>query len=557
VSGDAESKVEEFAQKAASLDVKDRSGFLLEVCKGDVDLLKLVLSRLKELVPTESAIDEPIVIPSPAASVGSGGSAPGVGVLGPFSAQFQIVRELGSGTFGVVYEAFDTALQRLVAVKVLRPEYAAQSLMRERFRREGQKMAAVAGPFVVPVMHGVPDNVVPFLVMELVPGGSLRARLTRGPVGYREFLWLGLGLARGLAGLHGHAGQEVVHRDVKPENVLLRPGKAEFLDPLLGDFGLARAKDDSTLTMVAAAVGSPAYMAPEQWKGEAVPASDVFSLAVMFFEMLAGVRPFDGPSFLELTDAANTPIRHPQYAAKSAAVAEHRELAGLIDRMLCYFPADRPSLESEVIPTLESLMNPTPSPPPPPVPPPPPPPPIGDPIGGVRPRSRLPLWILLGVLALVVGGGLYYKFGRGDEEPMDPRTRLMVEAFKAKEAGRFEVGLAKADECVTEFGKAAEREHARLLKTGLELPQDIVVDRDPKMARRAADNGLVNDVAACWLVKGDCLKGLDRPSEARAAYAEAAKFTLARCQTLDKRAYWDVSEAASNRLSALGPAAKN
>jgi serine/threonine-protein kinase len=193
---------------------------------------------------------------------------------------------------GVVLKAFDPALNRYAAIKVFAPALASCGAARRRFLREARAAAAVAHEHVVAVHAVVETAGLPFLVMEYVPGRSLQERLDKeGPLALAEILRIGHQTAAGLAAAHA---QGVVHRDVKPANILLENGVERVK---LTDFGLARAADDAALTWSGVVAGTPNYMAPEQARGEAADhRSDLFSLGSTLYAMCTGHPPFRAES---------------------------------------------------------------------------------------------------------------------------------------------------------------------------------------------------------------------------------------------------------------------
>ena len=205
--------------------------------------------------------------------------------------RYELESSLGKGGMAEVFQATDTTLGRLVAVKVVLPAFAQQPEFVERFLREARLVAGLEHPHILSVYDVGEAGGLPYLVMPIVPGGTLLARMKRGltppPIAAN---WL-MQLASALDTAHD-AG--VLHRDVKPHNVLL--GKDER--PLLADFGIAKMADSSTrLTHTGAVVGTPIYMAPEIAQGkEATRASDLYALAVLGFELLTGTPPYDGDS---------------------------------------------------------------------------------------------------------------------------------------------------------------------------------------------------------------------------------------------------------------------
>jgi WD40 repeat protein len=207
---------------------------------------------------------------------------------------YEILEVIGRGGMGVVLKGYDPVLQRFVAVKVLAPQLATSAAARRRFAREGRAAAAISHDHVVAI-HAVEEtNGVPYLVMQYVSGITLQERLERdGPLELREILRIGMQTASGLAAAHA---QGLIHRDVKPANILLENGVQRVK---LTDFGLARAIDDASLTQNGVVSGTPEYMAPEQARGELVDTrADLFSLGSVLYAMCTGAPPFR---------AANTP----------------------------------------------------------------------------------------------------------------------------------------------------------------------------------------------------------------------------------------------------------
>ncbi len=251
-------------------------------------------------------------------------------------AQFDVMRVLGRGGMGLVLEAFDTRLQRNVALKVLDPELANDDVARQRFCREARAAASITHENVVAV-HQVEksgDEGLPYLVMQLIAGESLEQRLTRlNKLPLREVVRISMQIAHGLAAAYS---QGLIHRDIKPGNILLEEAHDSVK---LTDFGLARVADDVKLTRTGFVSGTPMYMAPEQAMGEeADHRSDLFSLGAIMYEMCAGQPPFMGNSALlilkQITDAKHRPLRelNPQIP---------EWLAETIDRLLAKNPADR------------------------------------------------------------------------------------------------------------------------------------------------------------------------------------------------------------------------
>jgi serine/threonine-protein kinase len=209
-----------------------------------------------------------------------------LGRLGPY----EIIGVLGQGGMGVVLKAFEPALSRVVAIKVLAPQMAASGAARNRFSREAKAAAAVVHDHVVAI-HAVdvdPKSGLPYLVMPYIAGRSLQQRIDgEGPLRIEEILRIGMQTALGLSAAHA---QGLVHRDIKPSNILLENGVERVK---ITDFGLARAIDDASQSQSGVVAGTPQYMSPEQASGESVDhRSDLFSLGSVLYAMCAGHSPF-------------------------------------------------------------------------------------------------------------------------------------------------------------------------------------------------------------------------------------------------------------------------
>jgi beta-lactam-binding protein with PASTA domain/tRNA A-37 threonylcarbamoyl transferase component Bud32 len=204
--------------------------------------------------------------------------------------RYRIETAVGEGGMAKVFRGQDQVLGRTVAVKVLAPEYARDGQFVQRFRREAQSAAALNHPNVVSVFDTGSDGPVHYIVMEFVEGRTLRDVLAAGRLHPRRAAEVGESLCRALASAHK---QGLVHRDVKPGNVMLTPsGEVKVMD-----FGIARVTTGEALTQTATVLGTASYFSPEQAKGEPVDArSDVYSAGCVLFEMLTGQPPFSGDS---------------------------------------------------------------------------------------------------------------------------------------------------------------------------------------------------------------------------------------------------------------------
>jgi eukaryotic-like serine/threonine-protein kinase len=224
---------------------------------------------------------------------------------------FDVIRVVGRGGMGVVLHAFDEYLHRDVAIKVLDPQLANNEVARQRFCRESRAAASVSHDNIVAVYQVNEDEKsgLPYLVMQLVNGETLEDRLKRvGKLDVTDAVRVGMQAAAGLAAAHA---AKLIHRDVKPANILLEKDGDKVK---LTDFGLARAAEDLKLTRTGFVAGTPLYMAPEQARGDTLDArSDLFSLGTVMYETLAGRPPFDGKTPLmvlkRLSDDDHEPLR--------------------------------------------------------------------------------------------------------------------------------------------------------------------------------------------------------------------------------------------------------
>jgi serine/threonine protein kinase len=228
-----------------------------------------------------------------------------VGRLG----HYEILEVVGQGSMGIVLRAFDDKLHRVVAIKVLAPQLAASASARQRFVREARAAAAVTHDHVIPIYAVEDAGPLPYLVMQFIDGPTLEAKLARlGPFPVTEVLRIGVQIAAGLGAAHA---QGLVHRDVKPGNILLDNGVERVK---ITDFGLARAADDATLTSPGVIAGTPVYMSPEQAEGAKVDhRSDLFSLGTVLYELCTGKAPFGADTarviLRRVCDEAPRPIR--------------------------------------------------------------------------------------------------------------------------------------------------------------------------------------------------------------------------------------------------------
>lgn len=330
---------------------------------------------------------------------------------------FEIIRRLGQGGMASVFLAREIALNRLVAIKVLDPELGASPLFRTRFQREAETAAALQHPNVVSILRVGAAGDLAYIVMAYVDGGSLADRMTRvGQLPIPEAIRITREVASALAAAHRRG---FLHRDVKPQNILL---DAETGRALVVDFGIAGAVAGQTaagpeadrLTGLGMVVGTPRYMSPEQATGSRTlgPASDLYSLGIMLYEMLAGAYPYQlstpsGAAAAHLVQAPQ-PIR-----AKRPEVTASLEL--LLDRLLAKDPIKRMQSGDEVLAALDGLAT--------------PPSTIAAMLlkGGV-PRPIRMISAAIVVAAILLGAWMLHGQG-GVPRGIDPRRSLLIGFF--------------------------------------------------------------------------------------------------------------------------------
>ena len=303
-----------FLEATEQPDEVARAAYLDRTCGGDAALRDRVEALLRSHDPAGSFLGTPAAVvpepnrgetmaldPNPGAGEAGAEQDDDLKFLTPSTrpdslgrlGHYDVLQVLGKGGFGIVFRALDDMLQRVVAVKVMAPEIATLSPARKRFVREAQSSAKVRHENVVQV-YEVGEQPLPYLVMEFIPGETLQQRLDRcGPLDVPEVLRIGRQIAEGLAAAHAC---DLIHRDIKPGNILLEGGSHKAK---ITDFGLARAADDASISQSGVVAGTPMFMSPEQALGHEIDQrADLFSLGSVLYQMASGRPPFRAPGAL-------------------------------------------------------------------------------------------------------------------------------------------------------------------------------------------------------------------------------------------------------------------
>ncbi len=262
---------------------------------------------------------------------------------------YDIEREVGRGGMGVVFKAFDTELNRPLAIKILSPRLAENGTARQRFAREARAAAAVIHPNVVAIYGVNSSHETPYLVMPYVAGPSLQRLIDEhGPLEEKEIVRMTLQVAAGLAAAHS---QGLVHRDIKPANILV---ESDVSRVLVTDFGLARAVGDMSMTQTGYFAGTPNYMSPEQALGKRIDArSDLFSLGSVMYFMATGHMPFRAESPLSVLNRISNDQPAPVQEANNDI---SKTLSDIINRLLAKHPDDRFQSSGELHEFLEQYL---------------------------------------------------------------------------------------------------------------------------------------------------------------------------------------------------------
>ncbi|MEN6429433.1 MAG: protein kinase, partial [Coriobacteriales bacterium] len=265
-----------------------------------------------------------------------------------FGRRYRVTERIGSGGMADVYKAVDEVLGRTVAVKVLHPRYAAESNFIARFRQEASAAANLSHPSIVNIYDWGQDNGTYYIVMEYVKGTDLKTLVEQnGPLDPMRAADYAAQVCSALAVAHGY---DIIHRDIKPQNIVLTPdGTLKVMD-----FGIARA-GNTTMTQTGSVLGTAQYISPEQAQGRPLgPASDLYSLGVTLYELVTGRLPFDGdtPVAVALKQVNEEPVP-PRRIRPSIPPS----LEAVILRAMRKDPAERYASASEMRDDLKRVLN--------------------------------------------------------------------------------------------------------------------------------------------------------------------------------------------------------
>ncbi|MBY0527712.1 MAG: protein kinase [Gemmataceae bacterium] len=295
------------------------------------------------LAPRDNSSQEVTAMLAPSQGPGE------IGRLGSYS----VLKVLGQGGMGVVFQAEDPQLKRPVALKAMLPDVAARASARERFLREARAAAAIEHDHIVTIYQVGEDRGVPFLAMQFLKGMSLedflkKQKAANKPLTWGQILKLGREIAKGLAAAHERG---LIHRDIKPANIWLDAaagGRVKILD-----FGLARGAEDAQLTQSGMIVGTAAYMAPEQAKSLKVDGrADLYSLGCVLYRLCTGRTPFIGPDAMAVLIAAATEEPPPVLEVNKDVPPD---LAALTMKLLAKKPEDRPRSAADVVKAIAAI----------------------------------------------------------------------------------------------------------------------------------------------------------------------------------------------------------
>jgi len=350
-------QIEDLFIAAFERDADQRAIFLDRACAGDGQLRDEVTSLLAAHEQAGSFLGQPALAPGATTNI----TDPARSLLGRSVSHYQVISALGEGSVGQVYLALDLRLGRKVALKFLRPEFARDPTLVQRFMREAQAASGISHPNIVTIFEIEENECGHFIATEFIEGQTLRQRLAGGGMKLIEALDISIQLARALDAAHT-AG--IVHRDIKPENIMVRiDGLVKVLD-----FGLAKLSGDDLGTTddfipatsplqtgSGAVMGTISYMSPEQSLGQKVDhRTDIFSLGVVLYEMVTGAKPFTGECPASVSDSivyyAPVPLRRERPETPSA-------LERVINRALEKDCASRYQTAAEMRDELQQLVH--------------------------------------------------------------------------------------------------------------------------------------------------------------------------------------------------------
>ncbi|MBS0204732.1 MAG: SUMF1/EgtB/PvdO family nonheme iron enzyme [Planctomycetes bacterium] len=345
-----------FLQALDLASAAERTTFVQQSCAGQPELQARVELLLKTALAPDSLLDSPLVEldasqmadAAPFVSMDFLEPSDVAGSLGRLGG-YTILDVIGRGGMGIVLRAMDTKLNRVVAIKVLAPEFAGNPQARRRFLREAQAAAAVSHDHVVTIFAVGDNEKLPYLVMECIVGQSLQQKIDKqGALGLTEILRIGMQIAAGLSAAHK---QGLVHRDIKPANILLENGVERVK---ITDFGLARSIDDVGITVSGQIAGTPQYMSPEQAMGQPVDQrSDLFSLGSVLYTLCTGRPAFGGDSAIAVLRRVCDD--HPRPITElNTEIPDW--LVTIVDRLMAKRPEDRLQTANEVHELLQQWL---------------------------------------------------------------------------------------------------------------------------------------------------------------------------------------------------------